>query len=241
MAPAVLSLTLHQPRCACCAQDCDVYLLDDVLAGVDAHVAAWLTQHALLGPLVRGKTLVAVTHAPRLLAAASLVLEVRRGGRVRVVRSGSAAGADAAPSLPPAAADSGPGAGSAGAAAGAGATAAAGAEPATAPEQQQQAGSEEGSGREGEGEGDEESVERPDPPLQPLQQQAAEGGKEEGEEEGEGEEERAVGRVQSYVYLAYAQATGWAWVATIVVSLALMQVRCSASKQSVLGAALRRV
>lgn len=33
-------------------QDCDVYLLDDVLAAVDAHVAAQLWERAICGPLL---------------------------------------------------------------------------------------------------------------------------------------------------------------------------------------------
>lgn len=33
-------------------QDCDMYLLDDVLAAVDAHVAAQLWERAICGPLL---------------------------------------------------------------------------------------------------------------------------------------------------------------------------------------------
>ncbi|MBA0836331.1 hypothetical protein Goarm_008558 [Gossypium armourianum] len=38
-------------------QDSDVYLLDDILSAVDAHVAKWILQNAILGPLVEHKTL----------------------------------------------------------------------------------------------------------------------------------------------------------------------------------------
>ncbi|MBA0691011.1 hypothetical protein Goari_008659 [Gossypium aridum] len=37
-------------------QDSDVYLLDDILSAVDAHVAKWILQNAILGPLVEHKT-----------------------------------------------------------------------------------------------------------------------------------------------------------------------------------------
>ncbi|KAM3498651.1 hypothetical protein MY10362_008040, partial [Beauveria mimosiformis] len=39
-----------------------VLVLDDVLSAVDPHVATWLCQHALSGPLVRGRTVIIVTH-----------------------------------------------------------------------------------------------------------------------------------------------------------------------------------
>lgn len=59
-----------------------VLQLDDVLAAVDAHVAAWLLRHALLGPLLRGKTVLVLTHSPALLAAAALVVRLGPGGKV---------------------------------------------------------------------------------------------------------------------------------------------------------------
>ena len=46
-------------------------------------MSAWLTRHALLGPLLAGKTVLAVTHSPELLAAAAVVVRVERGGKVR--------------------------------------------------------------------------------------------------------------------------------------------------------------
>ncbi|KAM3523128.1 hypothetical protein MY4038_008325 [Beauveria bassiana] len=39
-----------------------VLVLDDVLSAVDPHVAKWLCQHALSGPLVRGRTVIIATH-----------------------------------------------------------------------------------------------------------------------------------------------------------------------------------
>ncbi|KAM3564248.1 hypothetical protein MY1884_000870 [Beauveria asiatica] len=39
-----------------------VLVLDDVLSAVDPHVATWLCQHALSGPLVRGRTVIIATH-----------------------------------------------------------------------------------------------------------------------------------------------------------------------------------
>ncbi|OAA52214.1 ABC transporter, transmembrane domain, type 1 [Beauveria brongniartii RCEF 3172] len=41
-----------------------VLVLDDVLSAVDPHVATWLCQHALSGPLVRGRTVIIATHHP---------------------------------------------------------------------------------------------------------------------------------------------------------------------------------
>lgn len=49
--------------------DADVYLLDDVLSAVDAHVASHLLTRCLTGPLMSGKTRVLVTHAPALTLA----------------------------------------------------------------------------------------------------------------------------------------------------------------------------
>ena len=58
----------------------DVYLLDDVLAAVDARVGASIIQNALLGgPLLDGKTVLIVTHSPVLLAAADVVVTMREG------------------------------------------------------------------------------------------------------------------------------------------------------------------
>ncbi|KAM3511567.1 hypothetical protein MY11210_004785 [Beauveria gryllotalpidicola] len=39
-----------------------VLVLDDILSAVDPHVAKWLCQHALSGPLVRGRTVIIATH-----------------------------------------------------------------------------------------------------------------------------------------------------------------------------------
>jgi ATP-binding cassette subfamily C (CFTR/MRP) protein 10 len=65
-------------------EDAGVVLLDDVLASVDASVAAWLVEHALRGPLLQGKTVLAVTHLPVVLEAADAVVTLD-GGRVASV------------------------------------------------------------------------------------------------------------------------------------------------------------
>ncbi|CAK1601027.1 unnamed protein product [Parnassius mnemosyne] len=54
-------------------QEKEVYLLDDVLSGVDARVAAHIMQQCVLG-LLRHRTRLLVAHAPRHLARASRVL-----------------------------------------------------------------------------------------------------------------------------------------------------------------------
>ncbi|XP_023950865.1 ATP-binding cassette sub-family C member 10 [Bicyclus anynana] len=65
-------------------QDKQVYLLDDVLSGVDATVAQHIMQHCILG-LLRRTARVLVTHSPRHLARAHRVLLVRDG---RIVSQG---------------------------------------------------------------------------------------------------------------------------------------------------------
>ncbi|BDA43676.1 probable multidrug resistance-associated protein 7 [Coccomyxa sp. Obi] len=62
-------------------QDSDVYLLDDVLAAVDAPVAAELWESAICGDLLRGKTRLIVTHSRRYAAAADTLLRLE-GGRI---------------------------------------------------------------------------------------------------------------------------------------------------------------
>lgn len=60
-------------------QDCDVYLLDDILASVDAHVAAWLTTHALTGPLLEAKTRVVCSNASLMALVANQTVRLYRG------------------------------------------------------------------------------------------------------------------------------------------------------------------
>lgn len=40
----------------------DIFLLDDVLSAVDAHVASSILQNAILGPLMNQKTRILCTH-----------------------------------------------------------------------------------------------------------------------------------------------------------------------------------
>lgn len=60
-------------------QDCDVYLLDDILAAVDAHVAAWLVTHAINGPLLRNKTRIVCSNSRLLTLIADQTLRLHRG------------------------------------------------------------------------------------------------------------------------------------------------------------------
>lgn len=55
-------------------QERDVYLFDDVLAAVDAHVADHLLRRALTGPLVAGRTRILVSHSPAAAAAADVLV-----------------------------------------------------------------------------------------------------------------------------------------------------------------------
>lgn len=60
--------------------DRDVYLLDDVLAAVDAKVASWLARNVLVGgEFLEGKTVVIVSHSPVLRAHADAVIEMSQG------------------------------------------------------------------------------------------------------------------------------------------------------------------
>ncbi|KAK3750705.1 hypothetical protein QZH41_005748 [Actinostola sp. cb2023] len=65
-------------------QDKDVYLLDDPLAAVDAHVAAHLFQHCILG-LLREKTVILCTHHTKYLKAADHVIVMQNG---RIIHQG---------------------------------------------------------------------------------------------------------------------------------------------------------
>jgi ATP-binding cassette subfamily C (CFTR/MRP) protein 10 len=80
---ALARALFHAPECA-------LILLDDVLAAVDAKTAALLLRRALLGAL-RGRTVVAATHAPTLLAAADVVVRLEGGRVVEVTRRAGAA------------------------------------------------------------------------------------------------------------------------------------------------------
>ncbi|QRV91281.1 ABC transporter [Ceratobasidium sp. AG-Ba] len=62
-------------------------LLDDPLAAVDMHTARHLVEQCLSGPLMRGRTIILVTHHVRMcLNAASYLVEIGNG---RVVRQGT--------------------------------------------------------------------------------------------------------------------------------------------------------
>ncbi|KAL2628814.1 hypothetical protein R1flu_013500 [Riccia fluitans] len=63
-------------------QDCDTYLLDDPISAVDAHVAAWILEHAIAGPLMFGKTRILCTHHTQAVPMADIVI-VMEEGRIR--------------------------------------------------------------------------------------------------------------------------------------------------------------
>eukprot|EP00928_Gymnodinium_smaydae_P077462 TRINITY_DN6080_c0_g7_i1.p1 TRINITY_DN6080_c0_g7~~TRINITY_DN6080_c0_g7_i1.p1 ORF type:complete len:1398 (+),score=351.18 TRINITY_DN6080_c0_g7_i1:584-4195(+) len=66
--------------------DADVYIFDDILSALDAHVAAHICNNLLRGPLLRGKTVVLVTHSRRALPLADRVFAL---GDKRVKFSGT--------------------------------------------------------------------------------------------------------------------------------------------------------
>ena len=56
-----------------------MYMLDDVLSAVDAHVANWLVKHLIQGPLLADKTRIVATHSELCMAAANQVVKLFRG------------------------------------------------------------------------------------------------------------------------------------------------------------------
>ncbi|KAJ3089444.1 hypothetical protein HDU96_003769, partial [Phlyctochytrium bullatum] len=65
-------------------------LLDDPLSAVDAPTARHILHHALLGPLVRGRTVVLVTHAVNLVLPVADFVVVMGGGRVLGAKASAA-------------------------------------------------------------------------------------------------------------------------------------------------------
>ena len=45
-------------------QDRDIYVMDDIFASVDAHVAEWLLQHVLLGALASKTRIIGTNYGP---------------------------------------------------------------------------------------------------------------------------------------------------------------------------------
>ena len=64
-----------------CYQDADIYLLDDPLSAVDAHVGRHLMDQCITG-LLDGKTRVLVTHQLQYLASSDAVIVLSKGGNV---------------------------------------------------------------------------------------------------------------------------------------------------------------
>lgn len=66
-------------------QDADIYLLDDILAAVDASVASWLLQNVICGPLLSTKTRLLCTHSHACTVAADVLVQMSQG-RASTVR-----------------------------------------------------------------------------------------------------------------------------------------------------------
>ncbi len=77
-------------------QDCDIYLLDDILSAVDAHVAAWLTTHALTGPMLDGKTRVVCSNASLITVVADQTVRLYKGKVLSSDMSAKLGGSDEA-------------------------------------------------------------------------------------------------------------------------------------------------
>ncbi|GLJ55096.1 hypothetical protein SUGI_1182530 [Cryptomeria japonica] len=61
------------------SQDCDICLLDDTLSVVDAHVAAWILQNAILFPLLAHKTQILCTHNTQAIHMVNMVIVMEKG------------------------------------------------------------------------------------------------------------------------------------------------------------------
>ena len=53
--------------------------MDDILAAVDVHVAAWLTTHAINGPLLQSKTRIVCSNSRLLTLIADQTMRLYRG------------------------------------------------------------------------------------------------------------------------------------------------------------------
>ncbi|CAG9466337.1 unnamed protein product [Pedinophyceae sp. YPF-701] len=70
--------------------EADTFLIDDILAAVDAKVANWIFEKTILVLLRAGKTVLLCTHTTRPLASADLVVELEAGRVVKVTSSAAA-------------------------------------------------------------------------------------------------------------------------------------------------------
>uniref|UniRef100_A0A7N0ZU15 ABC-type xenobiotic transporter n=2 Tax=Kalanchoe fedtschenkoi TaxID=63787 RepID=A0A7N0ZU15_KALFE len=59
--------------------ECDIFLLDDVLSAVDAHVASCILNNAILGPLMNQQTRILCTHSPQAISSADMIVLMERG------------------------------------------------------------------------------------------------------------------------------------------------------------------
>ncbi|KIY70664.1 P-loop containing nucleoside triphosphate hydrolase protein [Cylindrobasidium torrendii FP15055 ss-10] len=60
----------------------EIILLDDILAALDVHTAHWVVQHCLAGQLVRGRTVILVTHNVKLVRPIAYFVVSIKHGRV---------------------------------------------------------------------------------------------------------------------------------------------------------------
>ncbi|KAH9303626.1 hypothetical protein KI387_008030, partial [Taxus chinensis] len=60
-------------------QDSDIYLLDDTLSAVDAHVAAWILQNAIGGSMMAHKTRILCTHNTQAIHLANMIIVMEKG------------------------------------------------------------------------------------------------------------------------------------------------------------------
>lgn len=58
--------------------------MDDILSAVDAHTARYIMNNCILGPLMKGRTRILVTHHVRLCLTGATYLVVVRSGKISV-------------------------------------------------------------------------------------------------------------------------------------------------------------
>lgn len=61
-------------------------ILDDVLSGLDSVTFGWILNNCILGPLMKGRTLIVVSHNERLLDKAHMVVYMENGAVSKTTR-----------------------------------------------------------------------------------------------------------------------------------------------------------
>ena len=83
-------------------------ILDDVLSGLDPVTFGWIVNNCILGPLMKGRTLIVVSHSERLLDKAHMIVYMENGAVYKATRRSLIKNDDEGDFSPASALDSGP-------------------------------------------------------------------------------------------------------------------------------------